>query len=102
MTDKTWPGYPDDGFLLMPTRLTAENGAKYALSGEFFVDQEVVCDLCDSVDLGPANCKACHGNGTYTVRVPIPWPTIKEIYKRTVMHFMNSRGDITGDPDANS
>jgi hypothetical protein len=44
--------------ILMPKRLTAENGAKHLLIGEFYVD-----------------------------KYPIPWATIKDIYSKIVDHF---------------
>lgn len=53
--------------ILMPRRLTAENGAKAALIGEF-------------------RERYCSSSGA-TVTVDIPWTTIKDIYAAAVRHF---------------
>lgn len=73
-------GVPE-GFVLMPESLTAENGAKYALSGEFNEVVELECTACDGDDEG---CDVCSGNGSYTYRVPVSWTTIKNIYRKVV------------------
>jgi hypothetical protein len=54
--------------ILMPKELTAENGAKALLSGEFFEFIETTEE---------------------DIRLPIPvsWSTIKDIYKKTVEHY---------------
>lgn len=57
----------DEAMVLMPLRLTAEDGAKYALSGEFNVRHEI--------------------NEGIIVTIPIPWTTIKDIYAAAVKHF---------------
>ncbi len=56
-----------EGWILMPNELTAENGAKAALIGEFSEKYE-------------------RGNGWVT-HVDVSWTTIKEIYKAAVKHF---------------
>ena len=56
--------------LHMPERLTAEEGYKDALRGEFFVEYDA---RSDSGMLMP--CK-----------LQIPWRTIKEIYAAAVAH----------------
>ena len=70
-----------EGFVLMPSELTAENGAKQALSGEFSEDMELECGACDRDD---EDCEVCAGHGSYTYRAPVSWPTIKAIYKLAV------------------
>ncbi|MBL4891479.1 MAG: hypothetical protein JKX91_06590 [Rhizobiaceae bacterium] len=70
----------------MPTELTAENGGKYLMMGEFFEVVELECSACDQDD---EDCEVCSGNGSYTYRVPISWPAIKEIYAKAVEHFGN-------------
>jgi hypothetical protein len=53
--------------VVMPESLTAENGAKGLMSGEFFVTA-----------------------GEPPSQVMIPWPTIKLIYQRAVTHLGRS------------
>ncbi|PSH12523.1 hypothetical protein B7R74_20220 [Yersinia pseudotuberculosis] len=69
------------GYCLMPKSLTAENGAKGALSGEFFTETDITCEECggdcDEDDL----CEHCNGLGFQTVRTAIGWSIIKDIYK---------------------
>lgn len=57
--------------ILMPRSLTAENGAKAALMGEFKIDIEIVYE--DDSD--------------ETIVVDVPWTTIKAIYAAAVKHF---------------
>lgn len=68
--------------VLMPRRLTAENGAKGALSGEFSEDLESECPNCggDEEEI----CPECDGTGRVTQHVPITWDAIKRIYARAV------------------
>lgn len=61
-------------YIRMPRELTAENGAKALLIGEFHVEyEEVVTDeeLHHNPELGE----------TRTVKIPVPWSTIKAIYR---------------------
>lgn len=81
-----------DGFIPMPERLTAENGAKGALIGEFHEKSEVLCSVCaglgeieDGDDV--VDCTNCKGCGSEIAGVPIGWTTIKDIYKAAVKHF---------------
>lgn len=82
----------------MPVSLTAENGAKALLSGEFYEHFEMQCPQCggagsieDEFEFGDEeiSCDHCDGYGEYTVRVPVSWTTIKEIYKKIVEHYSN-------------
>ena len=68
----------------MPTELSAENGGKSLMIGEFFEVVELECSACDQDD---EDCEVCNGNGSYTYRVPISWTAIKEIYAKAVDHF---------------
>lgn len=68
--------------ILMPETLTAENGAKTALIGEFYETTPVQCHECHGHPDDREECKFCDGEGELTQRVPIQWNTIKEIYKR--------------------
>ena len=61
--------------VVMPRRLTAENGAKALLTGEFFEEHE--CSYYDT-DGELVEC---------TEKVPVSWDTIKEIYKTIVAHY---------------
>lgn len=68
-----------DGYCLMPRALTAENGAKYALSGEFKVSRTVTCNEC-----GGDGCMDCNDRGEFEEEITVPWITIKEIYRAAV------------------
>lgn len=72
-----------DGFVLMPARLTAENGAKGALSGEFTIRHETTCSAC-YFDEADDDCEVCGGEIQYVERITVPWETIKEIYSGAV------------------
>ena len=73
--------------VLMPRSLTAENGAKALLSGEFFIEipEPYYCDC------GEDGCTACELTEddllTPTQQVPVPWTTIKQIYAKAVEHL---------------
>lgn len=80
-----------EGMALVPTRLTAENGAKSALSGEFNVAVETDCDDCDDCELEEI-CQTCLGEG-YTVRYePVSWTMIKDIWAAGIAHFAKQGG----------
>ena len=67
--------------VMMPRSLTAENGAKALLIGEFKESIELACPECaDSCD-GEVfeDCEICGGDGTYSQNVDGSWTTIKEI-----------------------
>lgn len=69
----------------MPTELTAANGAKAALMGEFYVEVEEMCPCC--IGTGgedDEDCEECAGNGEVSRRVVIDWDTIKQIYRKAV------------------
>lgn len=83
-----------EGYVLLPRRLTAENGAKGLLSGEFAEGFEMNCGECDSVDEDTAqHCDVCNGHGTYRVDTPIGWNTIKDIYRMIVDNLALNPGD---------
>ncbi|MCV5632502.1 hypothetical protein OFN23_30585, partial [Escherichia coli] len=48
-----------DGWVMVPKRLTAENGAKGALSGEFSETTFISCLEC----FGDDDCDTCDGSG---------------------------------------
>lgn len=69
--------------IIMPKDLSAENGAKALLLGEF---KEVItfqCPECDPDEPSDA-CDICDGEGLYKQPVTIAWHTIKKIYKKAV------------------
>ncbi len=72
--------------ILMPTSLTAENGGKSVMSGEFFEEVEMQCPECAD-DCETDDCYHCDGNSVYMQKVPISWTNIKAIYSRAVEHF---------------
>lgn len=72
------PAVPD-GYVLMPMKLTAENGAKYALSGEFHVVHRVTCHEC-----GGEGCSDCDDDGWLEEKIMIGWDDIKDIYRAAV------------------
>ncbi len=61
--------------VVMPRRLTAENGAKALLRGEFFEEFEVfeIDEFGDEV--------------SRFEKVPVSWDTIKSIYDKIVSHY---------------
>jgi hypothetical protein len=77
---------PLTDYVLMPKRLTAENGAKGALSGEFKESIRITCHECDGSGEGENNedCIECKGEGTVDAAVTVGWDTIKDIYKAAV------------------
>ncbi|MGL5599450.1 MAG: hypothetical protein ACRDD5_00940 [Silvania sp.] len=68
-----------EGYCAMPKRLTAENGAKGALSGEFHVTHRIACQSC-----GGEGCEDCNEEGGWDGEIPIGWDTIKLIYGAAV------------------
>jgi hypothetical protein len=79
--------------ILMPTALTAENGAKAALIGEYHETLWVDCPECFDQNTDDQQCEMCHDEGGQNVRVDVSWITIKKIYKDCVELF---REDISG------
>ncbi len=76
----------------MPRKLTAENGAKYLLSGDFKEIVILSCDNCDGTGQIEDDeiCLVCEGAGDYSLSVTVSWTTIKEIYDRAVEFFTKS------------
>ncbi len=72
-----------DGYTLVPIELTAENGAKGLLSGEFSETKYINCPDCFGCD----ECETCDGSGRIEITVPVSWTTIKEIWAKGVKHF---------------
>ncbi|HDX8823704.1 hypothetical protein I6F39_12605 [Klebsiella michiganensis] len=72
-----------NGYVMVPMRLTAENGAKGALSGEFSETKFVNCPEC----FGDDECETCDGSGRIEITLPVTWTTIKAIWVKGVEHF---------------
>lgn len=77
--------------VLMPNALTAENGAKALLIGEFHVETRVPnpdydpdWDDEEDEDEEPE---------FFTAQIAIPWDTIKEIYAMAVKHLAKPLDD---------
>lgn len=69
----------------MPLTLTAENGAKNALNGEFYTIEHIGCVVCGGYGIdGDDECDNCDGSGDVVVQAPVSWSTIKDIYKAAV------------------
>ncbi|MDU1652699.1 MAG: hypothetical protein E6850_09390 [Leclercia adecarboxylata] len=71
-----------DGWVAVPKRLSAENGAKAALIGEFNLEYSMTCHECFG-----EGCEDCSGEGSWTNTVPIDWATIKDIWAKAIDHF---------------
>lgn len=76
------PALPE-GYALVPSKLTADNGAKGLLSGEFSETKYINCPEC----FGDDECETCDGSGRIEITVPVSWTTIKEIWAKGVEHF---------------
>lgn len=72
-----------DGYVVVPERLTAENGAKSALVGEFSETKFINCPEC----FGDGDCETCDGCGSIKISVPVSWTNIKAIWAKGVEHF---------------
>lgn len=72
-----------DGYVVVPKRLTAENGAKFLLVGEFSETKFINCTEC----FGDDECETCDGSGRIEISVPVSWTNIKAIWAKGVEHF---------------
>lgn len=79
------------GWVMVPKKLTAENGAKSLLSGEFLETTFISCPECFTDE----ECESCDGSGRIKIEVPVSWTTIKAIWNKGVEHFRSSTA--TGD-----
>ena len=73
-----------EGYCIMPRRLTAENGAKALLLGEFKLRVTKECPECCELEEPIEGCSMCDGEGEYEQRHTIPWDQIKFIYSQAV------------------
>ncbi|MDS9879326.1 hypothetical protein RMI40_31305 [Pseudomonas protegens] len=77
------PAAPD-GYCIMPRHLTAENGAKALLLGEFKLQSTHDCPECRELEEPSEGCEICDGEGEYGQKHTIPWDQIKFIYSKAV------------------
>ena len=73
-----------EGYCIMPIRLTAENGAKALLIGEFTLEVTMDCPECSEMEEPSEGCEICDGEGEYGQKHTIPWNQIKFIYSEAV------------------
>lgn len=73
-----------DGYCIMPKRLTAENGAKALLLGEFKLQSSHECPECRELEEPSEGCEICDGEGEYGQNHVLPWDLIKFIYSKAV------------------
>ena len=73
-----------EGYCIMPRRLTAENGAKALLLGEFTLKVTMECSECCELEEPSEGCEICDGEGEYGQKHTIPWDQIKFIYSEAV------------------
>lgn len=71
------------GWVMVPKKLTAENGAKGVLSGEFSESTFISCPEC----FGDDDCDTCDGSGRIEIKVPVTWTTIKSIWDKGIAYF---------------
>ena len=71
--------------VMMPKELTAENGAKGLMSGEFNEVVETACPVC--FEYNEPDCTGCSGTQSIEITVPVSWPTIKSIYAMAVKNL---------------
>ncbi|EFN9767162.1 molecular chaperone DnaJ [Escherichia coli] len=72
-----------NGWVIVPKKLTAENGAKGVLSGEFSETTFISCPEC----FGDDDCETCDGSGRIEIKVPVSWTTIKTIWAKGCEYF---------------
>lgn len=72
-----------EGYVMVPAKLTAENGAKSALLGEFNLEYTLTCHECFG-----EGCEDCNDEGRWINSIPVDWTTIKAIWAKAVEHFV--------------
>ena len=74
--------------ILMPKELTAANGCKGLMIGEFYEEYDQPCMECvDMDDEDNEDCLYCSGTNYVQVKIPVSWDTIKKIYAKAADHF---------------
>ncbi len=91
MLNEQFGGNCPNDTVVMPRELTAENGAKALLIGEFSEITEIECPYCAGTDWLDVDetmtCDCCDGKGTYLAKTTVGWDTIKAIYAKAVEHL---------------
>jgi hypothetical protein len=72
-----------EGWAVVPRFLSAENGGKASLAGEFSETKIISCPEC----FGDEDCESCDGSGQIEIKVPVSWTTIKAIWAKGVDIF---------------
>lgn len=72
--------------VILPKELTAENGAKGLLIGDFFEEMRMECPVCGDFGNDP-DCDGCDGKGHIDIKLIVSWTNIKAIYKRIVKYY---------------
>lgn len=72
--------------ILLPSYQAFCNSAKGLLSGEFMIRcPDTICPECEGTGWEDEDedlkCGECDGNGTLKATTPVPWTTIKDIYR---------------------
>ncbi|MBS0966159.1 hypothetical protein JK165_08680 [Acetobacter okinawensis] len=75
-----------EGQITLPTYEAFCNSAKGLMIGEFKVQvPDVQCSECEGSGFEDAEeeleCSTCDGTGSVALQIPVPWTTIKEIYR---------------------
>ncbi|MCE7547230.1 hypothetical protein LZV53_22055 [Klebsiella michiganensis] len=78
-----------EGYVMVPAKLTAENGAKSALLGEFNLEYTLTCHECFG-----EGCEDCNDEGRWINSIPVDWTTIKAIWAKGVEHFAASPQEV--------
>ncbi|WP_320338004.1 hypothetical protein [Citrobacter koseri] len=71
------------GYVMVPKCLTAENGAKGVMIGEFSETKFINCPEC----FGDGDRETCDGSGRIKISVPVSWTNIKAIWAKGIEHF---------------
>ena len=83
--------------VLLPRKLTAENGAKALLISEFSEHVFIECYNCygDGI-IDDEVCGECDGSGEFGIEISVKWTTIKKIYDMIVDNLEQKTPDESG------
>lgn len=82
----------EKGYVFVPGELTAENGAKSALIGEFKETEFISCEYCDPQE----ECELCGGTGEHKREIVVSWDNIKDIYAKAIELFTGEKANEHG------
>lgn len=85
----------EKGYVFVPSELTEENGAKYALICEFKEQIPLACPVCYQDD-DVHECEICGGEGSYTLETSVSWDNIKDIYSKAIALFTGGKTNEHG------